>query len=192
MNVTAKIDIIAYSIFSFIVGFLVCGIVLQWEVIANTFLNVKITELFQIAITLIVGCFIAYQLSVKSSKLIKRSEIFLEFFNTLQDKVVSIYSNGRGYMSNPNSSGAMLIVSELKNLSIQISLLEKMIANKKLDIGLLMKDIKINYLELKSIVTGNNFYNECAKYTEKEMMDFDNTYEKIMNNIFESKITLYK
>jgi hypothetical protein len=192
MTATTKIDIIAYSIFSFMVGILVCGIVLRWDVIADTFLNVRITELFQIAITLIIGCFIAYQLSVKSSKLIKRSEIFLDFFNIMQDKVISIYSNGRKYMSKPNSSAAKLIVGELRNLSIQITLLERMIANKKLDIEISIEDIKINYLMLKSIVTGNDFYNQFAKYTDKEMMDFDNTYEKIMNNIFEAKIALYK
>ena len=55
-----------------------------------------------------------------------------------------------------------------------------------------MNDIKVNYLELKSIVTGNNFHNRDAKYTIMEERDFDNTYEKFINNICEAKIALFK
>ena len=185
------IDIIVYSFFSFIIGFLTCGVLLQWDTLAATFLDVKITELIQIAITLILGCFIAYQLTIKSSKLIKRNDVVAELFKSTQDKVVLIYNNCGSYMSTPKNSDTKDILIEFKRLSIQLSLISTIIENEKLKITPPMLDITIQYLQLKALVTGNNFGEKHVKYSERDIREFDSIYETLMNKFFLARISLY-
>lgn len=192
MNVKNNyIDIIIYAIVFFIIGFLTCGIFWQWDVVARTFWAVKITDVLQIVVTIVIGCIIAYQISVKSNKTIKRSDVFLEFFNKVQENVISIYNDSGCYMQKPDKNAAKTVIKDLRNLSIQISLLERLLGNNYKNVRHLVITIKNNYFELKATITGNHFNDTRAKYSEEEKRDLDKVYEKIMNNIYDAKISIY-
>lgn len=162
------VDKIIYAFVFFIVGLLTCGIFLHWNEMCKTFYQVKITDILQIFVTLVVGCFIALQISIKSSKTIKRNEIIFDYFNKMQEKITLIYNTADSYMRKPNKADADAVQNELKNLSVHIYLLEKIIKKNNCDnIGKLAGDIKKQYFKFKKIITGNDFKDFSTEYTNK-------------------------
>jgi len=191
MDKTNVTDHFIYFIIGVIVGFLFCGIVLQWSIVSGSFCKIKITEIVQIIVTIIFGTIIAYQISVKSGKSIKRKEICLQVFNQLEDKVTSTYEASRKLIDDPNSIQVKEILKEFRRLSTHVFLIEKLAESNHKEIGQYANTIKPLYFEFKAKTTGRDFGGEQARYTDFEILEIEKVYEKMVNEIVSIKIKLF-
>lgn len=180
------------AILFFLFGFVLGGVISQWEVVRISFFQVKITDIIQIILVIVVGCFIAYKINLKFRKELRKIDIAYEYLKILQERIVSVFNMGRSYMDDPSCLDTKLILNEMRLLSCQISLVEGIVNKTKLTgVVPIIADVVSIYIEFKGVLTGGSFGVSQPTYHIDDVTKYDTLYQRLMDKIFEAKVELY-
>lgn len=177
----------------FFLGTILGGVLSTWGKLPPSFFDFKLTAIFQIVIISVIGCYVSYVLRVKSSKELKKSEMYVEIITDLQDKLVTAFESADHFMKNTQSVEKKELLSKHKLFSARLSFIDKMAKKNNLTfIEEKIDKIKEDFVKMREVLTEEMFEKAINKYQDERIRDYKQRYENIINFIYDMKIDGYK
>jgi hypothetical protein len=184
--------ILAILIFLLILG-LDLAVWLRPNEVGKSFFQFKLTDVLQIATTLIVGVFVSYFLSKRTSHEFRRREIYSQLLDRIQRAVESMYAAGGKYIDTPDPTLQKKVVASLKSVGIVLTILRSM--RTTCDFADLQKTesaIVSRFIKTKAALTDSPFGQAGASYTVSKRNAFHQEYQLLLNEIYKCKIQIFR
>jgi len=178
---------------SILLGFLGGVLWAHWATVAPTFYQVKVTEIIQIVVTILVAVLIGYLLNKRVGNEFRRREILADLVSRLQDTINTIYELGSEYMQKPHSNQESPILRQFKTAGALVSTLLDLKQNKHIpELEALEDSFKEQFFSLKRILTDSPFGEQGKVYPANRVSQFESKHSSILLNLYEFKIGLYQ
>jgi hypothetical protein len=160
--------------------------------VGPSFYQFKLTEVLQILTTLIVGFFVTYFLSKRTSNEFRRREIYFQLLERIQKTIEDVYSVGAEYVDNPNSVLERRVLGSLKSVGIVLSTLRSMRA--ACDFTDLQKSESVivsRFIKMRAALTESPFGQVGTPYSQSRKNAFQQEYQLLLNEIYKCKIQIF-
>ncbi len=187
---TNKVEITVVIIVSFLVGFLFGGIFTNYDIVKCSFYNLKITDVIQIIVIILIAFFITRFVNLRTSSDIKRKESVLELISKFHNTIDQIYELGYSYMNDPQDTNDKNITILLRNASIYLGIIENIkqknnvMELNKLDCGYL----KEGFWSLKNDLTNSPFKETIHRYKDGSIVSFNWQYTQLCTYLYNFRI----
>ncbi len=176
-------------ILMFLFGIVVGTVMPNWISVKAKFYDIRLIELIQLFITIIVAVFITYLISTRISYNIKKKEMHYDFISKFQDLLTDIIQNGYNYIDKPDNQKERIIKRLFKDANIRVGIMININnADKKFCID---ASFYSEFVKLKETLTDTPFGQKLPKYSEDKIKHIEDQYGLLMNKIYECKLKLY-
>ncbi len=182
---------IGVLIFLIFVG-LDLAILLKPDLLGKSFFQFKLTDVLQIGTTLIVGFFVSFFLSRRTSHEFRRREIYSQLLDRIQKAVESMYSAGGKYIDNPDQVHQQKVLASLKSVGIVLNTLKTMKATCDFaDLQKAESAIVTRFFKTKAALTDSPFGQAGVSYTVTRINAFHQEYQLLLNEIYKCKLQIF-
>lgn len=181
---------ILYFIMGFFAGFILIGMLLSWPVIQGTFYDVKITDIFQLLFTVIIGIYVAYYINIRTSNDQKQKEIILELAQEFSESIKKIHIGIDDYIKKPEPKEAQNILRLIKTASIFLSILLKKIDTKPFK-EKCKNNCKDLFYDFKAIVTDVPFNTNKPRFDYAREIEIYRSYSNLVGELYNLKLKIY-
>lgn len=156
------------------------------------FSDVKITDIVQIIVTLIVAIYVTTIVNNQSSAYLKKREILIELLDNLNKEINAVHDNFQLYIGNKDDASARNILNHLKNYSVQYNYLRKLKSYDSLKgIDFVDDSLINNYLLYKSTITNSPFKTSNPEYSRDTLHKEGIIFQTICQTILTKKINMF-
>ena len=178
----------------FILMILAISVYSQWDNIKETFFNVTLFNICHVAITVILGFYIANTLNLRVSRNIKKREICVVMLDRLEGCINNAYRLGCNYLEEHETEPAikkkkeLIILLELRIIANRITFIQNEFDNSD---SAASNNLESNCLKFKESITGANFRSDIIEYPpDNVIFHCTDTYQKMIDNIDMIKLGL--
>jgi hypothetical protein len=185
LNNKVILFIIIFVIFLF--GFICGGLLSNWDIIKCTFFEVKITELVQIILTLIIAIFITSFVTTRTSNKIRRRDMVLDLVSKLHNCIDKIYEIGCNFLEKPIDEDKSNILGRFRDAGNTLHIIEKIQNTKNIKEleGFNVSIIKELFFQFKKELTDSPFRKDIHVGT---VISFNMLYTELSEKLYEYKI----
>lgn len=183
---------VLYGILAILFGILIY-ILFNERLFLNSIAITKITDIFQIFVTIIISLYLAQYLTLKTNNHTRRREVLHEQLCYFSNLINSIYDAFLVYKGSGSTDHASRIKSEFKLCSAVYSILKTSSSDKNVvDSEFLEKRLKEDFLLYKSLITDSPFDTKQPSYDAKREEKILLIKNSIQVKILQSKINLFR
>jgi hypothetical protein len=183
-----NIILVVGLIFAFFVGLFSSSCIIQWWVIKPGFFSVRLIEILQLVIGVVIAIFVAYYLSTRTHNEQRQKQIKADFLDGVSNLAREIYSDALEYMDNPCLSKSRALLLRFDELVVRLSFFDD---KKELGDGINKDKIKLAFFEFKESVTGGQFYGKKAVFTSENKRLCVNKHTSFSTELLIAKFGLY-
>jgi len=183
-----------------IVSFLACGmligiplgvIITNQCALSSVFLEVKLIQLIQLLMTLLIAIFLTYFINMLVNRDLKKSDIVCNLIDTYQNKLSDIFILGESYFQNADYEKQREIISSLKTASILLSIIIELKMDKHNKKFINYDGLWNDFIKFKIILTNSPFGEKNPKYSLEVIYNFESKYKLISGKLYNCKLKLY-
>lgn len=182
--------ITSIAIICLFLGILIGSIFPTWYYFKTSFYDVKLIEIVQIVVTILIAFFATYFISSKINNNVKKREIASELLLKFQDNLTNVLELGYEYIALPDDIKRKKIVNMFKKASMLLGII---IDVKKKNKSLIKYEESFyeDFLKFKDALTDTPFGQKTPKYSEERIVQLHDNYEVLLKKLYECKINLY-
>lgn len=175
-----------------LMGIPVGVIITNWPTTSTTFFEIRLVQIIQLVLTVLLAVFIAYIVQSSVRKDLRRLEMISEVINTFQNMINEIFNLGDSYIRKPNREKQREILGALKKAGNKLSVIKDMkehTAGRKFIKyeGHLTKD----FWAFKRALTESPFGAKHPKYKPEDYRKFQSKYMLLSGRLHKTMFTLY-
>lgn len=177
---------------SLVIGIIFGILLTKWNIISPFFFQIKITEIAQIFVTILIAIFITFLVNKKTSNEFQQKKILKEIVDKLTDEINVIYILGIDYIENKDKGKETKIKRSLKNASATLSILLELsdeVCNSKKEFSYTIKN---EFFQFKKALTDSPFGQSEKAYTSNVITLFESKSKELFSQLYKYKIILYK
>jgi hypothetical protein len=185
-------DILAVvtGILIFVVGVLSGCILTSWGWISQLFFQVKLIEVIQLFVTILIAIIVGYFITGGIARGLKKRDVISDLISKIQNNLSVTLSLSYEYIKTPDSEKERRVLINFKNLSMLIGIATDV---SKIDNALLdhHKALHNDFLRFKEAVTDTPFGQKEPNYSSKRTDSVQEGFNAISKRLYEYKISLY-
>lgn len=186
-----RIILIPGILIALLVGLVLGCFIPVWCNIQPNFFNVRIIEIGQLILPILIAVFVSYLISRGITYDLKYREIILEILSKLQTNLSEVLEVGYDYMRKPNSDKQKKILRQLKNISMMVGLLKELKRQKR-NIQIYDSTLSSAFLGFKIALTDSPFGETSPVYdTSREGM-IQEKFDVTVKKIYEFKLRVFE
>ena len=173
-----------------VVGLLIGSIIPQWTNVESSFYKVRIIEIGQLILPILVAILVSYVISGRITFDMKSREIIIEILSRLQEHLSDVLDIGYEYVKSPNAEKEKKILKLLKDISSLLGLIKEVGISKNIQISDLM--LHYEFWKFKKALTDTPFKNKSPVYEPSRLDIIQSEYDLLTKKIYECKLRIFQ
>jgi hypothetical protein len=195
-NKTIKYFLIAFTLIFFLV---LLSALFFWrteiksafyQTTLESFFEIRLFEIFQILITILVAIYITYLVNTVINFEVKKRDVFDKLLTNFQENLYETIQLTYDYINKPDKKKEKKIKLTFKNLSILLGIILDI---EKCNKNLISMDASLqeDFWRFKEYITDTPFGQKSPKYSVEKITQIQSVYSLLLNKIYKCKLMLY-
>jgi hypothetical protein len=178
------------SLLAFSLGTLFGCVFTSWCRIKDSFFDIRLLEIIQLSITILIAIIVSYFISGKIGRDLKKRETINDLISKIQGSLNEVLSCGYEYIGKPERAIGRKIIIIFKNLSMLMSIISEI---RKLDSKTLNYDetLHMEFVKFKEAITDTPFGQKNASYSSDRIDKIQDKFNLLSKMLFDCKIRLF-
>ncbi len=182
---------ICYGICGLLIGIL-AGVIIAGNCVGDpSFLKIKLIEIIQLCVTILIAIFFTYIIHSLVSRNIRKSDMVFDLLNTFQTQISGLFVLGERYMRDPKQEEQSAILSSIKAASVSLGVINDL-RNENVWRKILHYDSVMRaFREFKAALTDSPFGEKDREYPLATIRRFESRYKTISAHVYQAKLRLF-
>lgn len=161
----------------------------MWCHVGQTFYSMRLIELVQLLVTIILAFVIVYFVTRNVGRDLKRREMLSELVSKVQNELSALFRMGNEYIEEPDKKKGKRILIMIKNISMLLAIVQK-------GAKLLAEDeseewIYQDFIMFKKALTDTPFGKEKPDYSEEMVNTIEERYNVLCKGLHGLRLRIY-
>ena len=161
----------------------------MWCNVGQTFYRMRLIELVQLLMTIILAFVIGYFVTRNVGRDLKRREMLSELVSKVQNELSALFRMGNEYIEGPDKKKGKRILIMITNISMLLSVVQK--AAKLLGEDDSEESIHQDFIMFKKALTDTPFGKEKENYSEEMVNTIEERYNVLCKRLYGLRLRIY-